>query len=252
MGWLWKDTQPTAAPNAPLSEATPTTIPEASPATKPLSREERAEQELQSFLAELTADTQPSSTKYNRVPKQVPSPGAPRNASDFNPRSQRQQAIDSNPESLSESLLPRTMSCREAFDAAFYCQSLGGQFNNLYRYGTVRSCSENWNDFWFCMRVRTRGDEEKESLIKDHYRERERRRYGRGDGAVRVEDGRPLRQNEDGAVPRSSEDIWKSREQKMEWGEAFSTPHPVWTGSDAEWQMMERARRAGRVNGTSS
>lgn len=73
-------------------------------------------------------------------------------------------------------LYPRTMSCRQAFDQAFYCQSLGGKFNDIYRYGSLQSCSEQWGAFWLCMRVRTNGKDERERQITEYYREREERR----------------------------------------------------------------------------
>ncbi|KAH7083304.1 hypothetical protein BKA63DRAFT_461608 [Paraphoma chrysanthemicola] len=73
--------------------------------------------------------------------------------------------------------LPRTMSCRAAFDSAFYCSSLGGHFNDIYRYGQLRSCSEHWNDFWFCMRVRNSYSprDTKERMVQERYREKEER-----------------------------------------------------------------------------
>ncbi|KAJ8114960.1 hypothetical protein OPT61_g3284 [Boeremia exigua] len=72
--------------------------------------------------------------------------------------------------------LPRSMSCRAAFDSAFYCSSLGGHFNDLYRYGQLRSCSDHWNDFWFCMRTKNSysGAEVKERLIQERYAEKEK------------------------------------------------------------------------------
>lgn len=72
-------------------------------------------------------------------------------------------------------LLPRTMSCRAAFDSAFYCSSLGGHFNDIYRYGQLRSCSEHWNDFWFCMRVKNSYNprDVKERMVQERYREKE-------------------------------------------------------------------------------
>ncbi|KAJ4991937.1 hypothetical protein SVAN01_02532 [Stagonosporopsis vannaccii] len=72
--------------------------------------------------------------------------------------------------------LPRSMSCRAAFDSAFYCSSLGGHFNDLYRYGQLRSCSEHWNDFWFCMRTKNSysGPEVKERLIQERYADKEK------------------------------------------------------------------------------
>ncbi|KZM28555.1 hypothetical protein ST47_g297 [Ascochyta rabiei] len=72
--------------------------------------------------------------------------------------------------------LPRSMSCRAAFDSAFYCSSLGGHFNDLYRYGQLRSCSDHWNDFWFCMRTKNSysGPEVKEQLIMERYAQKEK------------------------------------------------------------------------------
>ncbi len=71
--------------------------------------------------------------------------------------------------------LPRTMSCRAAFDSAFYCSSLGGHFNDIYRHGQLRSCSDHWNDFWFCMRVKNSysGQDVKERLVQERYQEKE-------------------------------------------------------------------------------
>ena len=93
-------------------------------------------------------------------------------------------------------LYPKTMSCREAFDTAFYCQSLGGQFVNVYRYGGIRNCSEEWRNFWFCMRT-NRGlmnDEERGGMIQEHYRKRETK-YKNGP---------------------SSEDVWRLREVRVD------------------------------------
>jgi hypothetical protein len=44
----------------------------------------------------------------------------------------------------------------------------------------------------------------------------------------------------------SSEDVWESRDKKLEWGEAFSDPVEVYTGSDEEWNRLERIRREAR------
>lgn len=87
------------------------------------------------------------------------------------------------------------MSCRQAFDQAFYCQSLGGKFNDIYRYGALQSCSENWDAFWFCMRVRTLGEKEREKQISDFYRERDVKKK---------------------AAKGSSEDVWELRTVPVE------------------------------------
>jgi hypothetical protein len=67
------------------------------------------------------------------------------------------------------------MSCRAAFDAAFYCQSLGGMFNSVYHYGSMRDCSPLWSNFWFCVKTnRSRmSEEERQGKVLDHYRRRE-------------------------------------------------------------------------------
>lgn len=82
----------------------------------------------------------------------------------------------SNGEPEFDPTLPRSMSCRAAFDSAFYCSSLGGHFNDLYRYGQLRSCSDHWSDFWFCMRTKNSysGAEVKERLIQERYAEKEK------------------------------------------------------------------------------
>ncbi|KAH8600290.1 hypothetical protein B0O99DRAFT_610366, partial [Bisporella sp. PMI_857] len=183
--------------------------------SRPLTRDEVAEKELQSFLQEVSAESTPNSTKYSRKPKSAPP--QPKTTSTAISPSQ----TTSNHEPLSERLLPTTMSCRDAFDAAFYCNSLGGQFNNLYRYGEARSCSEHWNDFWFCMRTRTWSAAEKAEAIRGRYREKERVKYG----DVRGEDGKKV-------LGRSSEDVWKSRED-MAWR----------FGTDEEWNRGIREYR---------
>jgi hypothetical protein len=48
----------------------------------------------------------------------------------------------------------------------------------------------------------------------------------------------------------SSEDVWESREEKLEWGEAFSEPVVARANSDEEWNRREQLRREGRVMGT--
>ncbi|ROW17094.1 hypothetical protein VPNG_01039 [Cytospora leucostoma] len=106
---------------------------------------------------------------------------------------------------LAESLLPTTMDCEQAFNQAFYCQSLGGQWNNIYRYGGVKSCSENWDDFWFCMRVKGYGaGKVRDDSIREYYRKKHLAKYG---------PGKP-----------SSEDVWREREERLPPGAAFTEP----------------------------
>lgn len=86
------------------------------------------------------------------------------------------------------------MSCREAFDNAFYCQSLGGKFNDIYRFGEMKSCSDHWSSFWFCMRTKSKPEDTKARLIKEHYMQR----------AAKYKLG------------PSSEDVWEVRSEPLE------------------------------------
>jgi len=121
------------------------------------------------------------------------------------------------------SLMPTEMSCRQAFDLAWGCQSPVGQFRNIYRYGEMRACSEQWDDFWFCMRTKGWSGETKKQMIRQHYRNKELRKYG---------PGKP-----------SSEDVWESRDRKLTKEEAFNVQYqdPDW--SDEEFNRMEMERR---------
>jgi len=235
MGWLWS----TSAPATPSTQENNSSIPSQSPANptpstsnlppaeKPASRDDLAEQELANFLKELDVDVRPSSTKYNRVPRNPPS-----STHHSQSQSSSTQNADASNEPLAEQLLPTTMSCRTAFDEAFYCNSFGGRWNDLYRYGTLKSCSDNWNNFWFCMRTRTYGDEQKAIAVKEHYRQRESSKYSKELGK------------------ESSEDVWKSRDKKVEWGEAFNAPFPGFSGTDEEWRQRELDRISGKVDGS--
>lgn len=100
--------------------------------------------------------------------------------------------------------LPRSMSCRAAFDSAFYCSSFGGHFNDIYRYGQLRSCSDHWNDFWFCMRTKNSrsGQDVKERMVQDRYREKE----------MKLKSG------------PNSEDVWRKRGPGEEVRGAFTRP----------------------------
>lgn len=89
----------------------------------------------------------------------------------------------------------------------------------------MKSCSEQWEDFFFCMRSKTLPREAKEDMIREHYRKKELAKYG---------PGRP-----------SSEDVWEEREDKVPLGTAFREVVERPDVSDAEFQRaeMERLRR---------
>lgn len=86
------------------------------------------------------------------------------------------------------------------------------------------------------MRTRSYTGPEKENAVREHYRQKESMKYSKQLGK------------------ESSEDVWKSRDKKVEWGEAFNLPFPpVYHGSDEEWRRMELAARKvskSQVDGT--
>ncbi|KAK6534356.1 hypothetical protein TWF281_005679 [Arthrobotrys megalospora] len=98
-------------------------------------------------------------------------------------------------QNFQDTLYPTTMSCREAFDELYFCYSLGGQFKNLYRYGTYRQCEDKSSDFWFCMRTKMYGPNTKKEMIVKYHKEKEAEKYKRGP---------------------SSEDVWKVRTEPLE------------------------------------
>ena len=70
---------------------------------------------------------------------------------------------------------------------------MGGQFNNVYRYGGIKDCSEHWSAFWFCRRTKSYADDQRAGRIRDFYRAR----------AVKYKIG------------PSSEDVWQVRKEPV-------------------------------------
>ncbi|KAI5302716.1 hypothetical protein KEM56_000424, partial [Ascosphaera pollenicola] len=124
------------------------------PQADPHSSSTAEDAELNEFLSQLRSLDTSSSPERPQNRNEAPrAPDAPTDISEHN-------------------LYPREMSCRSAFDYAFFCQSFGGQFVNVYRYGGLRSCSERWSEFWFCMRTNQLPDGEREAAIADYYRKK--------------------------------------------------------------------------------
>lgn len=186
MGWWWSNKDPTrtvAPTQKPLATSAQVSQQE-QPAPQPgnisplddsqsrkplLTREEESAQELISWL------------------KEIQSEGEDRKSS-----TSKSQSLTSglSPEDITpDSLYPTQISCRSAFDYAFFCQSFGGQFVNIYRYSTFRSCANHWEDFWLCMRTRNWDEKDRKKAIQDHYRQK----------AVKYKMG------------PSSEDVWEVR-----------------------------------------
>lgn len=135
-----------AAPPPPRASNTSTTVEVPAP-TRSLSRDEQAQAEFDELIQTLNASESP------RVPVST--------------------TINTRPPETEESLYPSTLSCRAAFDSAYYCQSLGGQFNAVYRFGTLQSCSDHWAQWRFCMRLKTEPEEQKAERVQRWYKERE-------------------------------------------------------------------------------
>lgn len=145
-----------------------------------MTRENQADAELNEFIASFKAEElrQQSSTSSPSTQPTESNPSHTQAPSSIAP----------------DSLYPDTMSCRTAFDYAFFCQSFGGQFVNYYRYGELRSCNEHWNNFWTCMKVRSYSDEERRKVIRDLNRRK----------AIKYKTG------------PSSEDVWDLRTEPAE------------------------------------
>ncbi|GJN84768.1 hypothetical protein VFPFJ_07068 [Purpureocillium lilacinum] len=223
MGWLWASTpapKPTeSSQDARVESKPPTTAQTAAP-------NEPVDPEIQKFYDLFKNDE--SSSPSNTNPSEPPNDQQKSTLASWLTLKASPKSSQAPPEApigdpLAESLLPTEMSCRQAFDLAWSCNSLGGQFNAVYRYGEMRSCSEQWDDFWFCMRTKSYTGELKDKMVRAHYREKEWRKYGAG---------KP-----------SSEDIWESRTEKVPPGTAFTERVEPPTVSDEEWRKTEDARR---------
>lgn len=199
MGWLWSSSPGDAAatkekessPNEPVAARSNSAAlteeqrmrifgrsgltPSQTPTNPSQSREQKADAELESLLQSF-AESDPA-FKQSESPK-LDSQGqkVPIQDPTHYDRTLPDGTLDISPAAI----YPRTMSCRAAFDQAFYCQSVGGKFNDIYRYGQLRQCSEQWSAFWFCMRTRTLPEKEKAVLIRDHYMKRDEERQKLG------------------------------------------------------------------------
>ena len=181
-------TSPFPTQDAPSTEPTPT-----------LTRDEAADAELRAFLTSLEEPRTPQNSTKTL------------SSSTFRQNSSDPALI--NPTDVH----PTTVSCRAAFDAAFYCASLGGQFTSLYRYGQLRQCSQEWSDFWWCMRTNRSfmSDEERAKKVLERGVRREREKYG-GEGRG------------------SSEDVWERRGRKVQG--AFNGDLDTLERQEWEWQ----------------
>ena len=157
MGWWWHSN----SENTKATDNSPTPKPQSAPQDAPqptkLTPDQQADLEFRQLLADLQAAENSSSNK-----EQTKLPSESNIASNSASADQHTSSI------APESLYADTMSCRTAFDYAFFCQSFGGQFVNVYRYGELRSCSEHWDNFWLCMKTRSWSDDLRKKAIRAH------------------------------------------------------------------------------------
>lgn len=149
MGWLWSSSGSLAESKPEPQQPTPTSLPiRAAPDATP-----------SESLAQTQTQAQKDDTDFHAA----------------HPHLGPSSAQSSSALSLEtyDASLPTTMSCRAAFDSAFYCSSLGGHFNDIYRYGTLRSCSEHWADWRFCMSLSSSTPERKAWAIQERFKEKE-------------------------------------------------------------------------------
>ena len=154
-------------------------------AKRELSRDEQAAEELSQFIAEFEAEaareraaaakssmhaTDTQGSIASRFTSQFTSRSSPSHASSAPSDASKTDLLSSrDPTDLSfQALADEELSCRTAFDYAFFCQSMGGQWTNLYRYGELRSCSHLWKEFWLCMRAKGYNEEDRRKIIKQH------------------------------------------------------------------------------------
>lgn len=159
MGWWWTSSlQRDDIRNKPTPPSNPSEpAPQNVAPPKELTPDEQADLEFSQILASLQEAEAASSSKA--LNGSSPFNG---NVADATGPSEPSSSI------APESLYADEMSCRTAFDYAFFCQSFGGQFVNVYRYGELRSCSEHWDNFWLCMRTRSWSDRLRKKAIRAH------------------------------------------------------------------------------------
>ncbi|KAF2789275.1 hypothetical protein K505DRAFT_328343 [Melanomma pulvis-pyrius CBS 109.77] len=178
MGWF---------SSSPSTDVKPTAQQLPTPTSPPAQLQPQPQPELQSQPPPPPQPPiDPDADFHAAFPHLAPTPADP-NA----PRSPPPPSLNSHQTTATSDLTsyPTTMSCSAAFDSAFYCSSLGGHFNDIYRYGQLRSCSEHWADWRFCMGLKSKSAEAKREAVQDRYRDKEEKVRGK----------------------KNSEDVWERR-----------------------------------------
>ncbi|KAF2863713.1 hypothetical protein K470DRAFT_254609 [Piedraia hortae CBS 480.64] len=193
MGWWWSFSSDDKSSNSSVASLTDGqkerifgVCPQPQPQPQGANPNPNPDEEWTALIKSFEA---PSSTPEPST--QTPNPHPPEDKPQPHDRYLPDGSLNIHPDSL----YPVAMSCRQAFDQVFYCQSLGGKFNDVYRFGSVQDCSDQWAAFWFCMRNRTIPAKDKQCMVRNFYKERDERR-----------------KREKG----SSEDIWPLRTKALE------------------------------------
>ncbi|CAK7263377.1 hypothetical protein SEPCBS57363_000546 [Sporothrix epigloea] len=233
MGWFWSsDLLPgeVAATSQkspktsshPVAATTTSALPPAEVATKVHDGIPDNDPEVSKFVAMFQSgefgrqDSQQVDPAVGRAAAQTPNDDRPLSA--VGDTNEKRENLDIRERSLAEATLPVSMSCRQAFDLAWACQSPAGQWRAVYRHGGVRPCSDLWDDFWFCMRVKGYAEGPlKEEAVRSHYRKKEIDRY--------YLPGQP-----------SSEDVWRTRtiDEVLPPGAVFQQNFQVVGGDQAQ------------------
>ena len=166
MGWWWDSGASSArsSPNvnetleSPATKSPIASSVQQSPQPRTLTSDEQADADFQELMREFQS---------SESMREEPSKSHASTSTITDPGRTSHSTIHPN------NLQPTTMSCKDAFDYAFFCQSIGGQWVNVYRYGELRSCSEHWDNFWLCMRSRSYPKTEREKVIQEHYRKKQ-------------------------------------------------------------------------------
>lgn len=103
--------------------------------------------------------------------------------------------------------LPAHLSITTAFDELLQCFSIGGQIKQYYRYGSISSCEQQREKFWFAIRNGSFNDKDDKDITNLTETELNRRK--------KIQDFYKERLLKEKALG-SSEDVWDVRQKPLE------------------------------------
>ncbi|KAK8025755.1 hypothetical protein PG990_003578 [Apiospora arundinis] len=229
MGWLWATPEPSKASNDDKTRTAAAATP--SPAKE--SENDYGDPEIAKFMAQIQREFGSGSSSRSAEASRPTATESSQTADPSKSSSSSSSLWSSIWGAPHHQALPARPALRVAppddhvvpagLRRGLLLPGVGSQFHSIYRAGTVRSCSEHWDDFWFCMRNRTASGPRKEEAVRDYYRRREWNKYG---------PGRP-----------SSADVWESRDEKVPYDSAFRETYESPTLGDEEWRVKEIEHR---------